>query len=211
LERSYADVAERASRAEHDLNYALNVQQTLRQQAGPTTDKPQSIDISDDEFLTNPGKSVSKALNAYREMDKAEREQRDRMAYVDRARSLYETGRTTAKDKLGKLLNGIENDVAQYVQQGVINGSIDPEAATDPDLWAITAIAHRYKTLKERDFGRYFSDHATPMSPVHQETPSVGAPQKVGPVMTQDEQNMARFMNVTPEQWAAAKLKEGVK
>lgn len=211
LERSNAELAERAARAEHEANYTRNLVDTFRQGAMEQKETaPQVPDITDDEFLQNPGKAIDKKISALFEREKAEREREKQVAYVERAKNLFETGSKTAADKLGKLMSGIEPEVKQYVQQGIISGSIDPEAAQNPDLWAATAITLRY-IKGERSLDKYFGETRVGMAPTYTETPTAGSPPQVTVALTDAEKATARYFGVTDEQYLAAKKKGEVK
>lgn len=201
---------ERAARAEHEALYTRNLIEQLNQgKREPAPTVPAEPPVTDDEFLTNPAKATAKIVAFYQEREKAEREQEKRSQYVERARELFETGRKTVVTPTNKLVHGIEDAIAAEIQNGIINGVIDPTAATDPDLWNVTALAYRYKALGERNFDKYLGSTTQGMAAGHQETPTPGAPPKAAPVLTSEERAGARFFGVTDEQWTATKKAEG--
>lgn len=212
LKRTNAELADKAARAEHEATYTRNLIETLRtdrpQRAEPKHEVPQ---ISDDEFLTNPAGATVKVIDAYFQRERAERERRDLEAKVERAKSLFETGKRSAFEKGGKLFQGIENEVAQEIQRGMISGAIQPEAATDPTLWEVTAMAIRYANRKERSFDKYFADHRTPMSPGHQETPTPSGPPKAEMTLSPEQEELISRTGITREQFLQnwAKVKAG--
>jgi hypothetical protein len=209
LKRANAELAEKASRAEHEATYTRTLIDTLRPGVQQQQEPPAIPDITDDEFLSNPGKAIDRKISSLFEREKAERDREKREAYVERAKSLFETGSKTAAEKLGKLMSGIEPEVKQYVQQGIISGTIDPEAAMNPELWASTALVLRY-VKGERSFDKYLGEPRQGMSPTYTETPTAGTPPQAGPVLSEDDKRMARIFKVTDEAWAATKAKMGM-
>lgn len=208
LRRQNDEIADRAARAEHEASYTRNLIETFRQgQARPTEQVPDVPQITDDEFLTNPAKATTRLIEAQFARERADRDKRDREQYVERAKSLYESGKKSAFEKGGKLYSGIEREVADEIQRGVISGAIQPDSVTDPNLWAVTAMAIRYTTRGERSFDKYFSDKPTPMAPAHQETPTPSGPPQVKTTLTETELAWASYLGGDAEKWAAAKAK----
>ncbi len=208
FETQLSQTRERAARAEHELLMTRELMERTNQgQARPEAPPAEDIpEITDEEFLANPGKAFTKALRSMRDVSKAEREQAERKQYVERAKELFETGRKTAIPAAGKLTQGIEDVVAQEIQTGIINGVIDPTAATDPDLWAVTALAYRYKALGERNFDKYLGSVAPQgMSPAYTERPTPGPPPKAGPTLTPEEEELISRGNITREAYLASK------
>jgi hypothetical protein len=205
LKRTNAELAEKAARAEHEATYTRTLIDTFRQGEQQRQEQPAAIpEPTDDEFLQNPGKVTARLVKSFFEQEKAEREKEKQVVYVERAKSLFETGSKMAAEKLGKLLSGIEPEVRDYVQKGIISGAIDPEAATNPELWASTALVLRY-VKGERNLDRYFGESRTGMSPAHTETPTAGTPPQASPTLTEDEKRLAKVFKVSDEQWAATK------
>ena len=209
IKRLNAELADRAARAEHEASYTRNLVETFRQtQVKPAEPVPDIPQVTDDEFLTNPAKATSKVIEGYFARDRAERDKREREQYVERAKSMFETGKRQAADKVGKLLSGVENDVAQQIQQGIIAGTISPDAATDPDLWAATAMVYRYKIKGERNFDKYFNATHTPMAPTHQETPTAASPPKAEMTLSAEQEEIISRAGITREQFLQAWAKE---
>jgi len=209
LKRTNAELAEKATRAQYEAEYTRNLIDTFRQGGKQQQETPAIPEITDDEFLQNPGRTIDKKITALWDRERAEREKEKQAAYVERAKNLFETGAKTAQDKLGKLLSGIDGDVREQIKQGIISGAIDPEAATDTDLWTVAALAYRYKVKGERNFDKYFGETRTGMSPSYTETPTAGMPPKDVPVMSEEDKAGARFFGQTDEQWLAAKATRG--
>jgi hypothetical protein len=209
LKRMNSELAEKAARAEHEATYTRTLIDTFSRGAQPQQEQvPDSlkIDIPRDEYLT--GEHLIKALTALDEKNKAEREKEHQMAYVERAKNLFETGSKTAAEKLGRLMQGIEPEVKQYVQQGIISGAVDPEAAQNPELWASTAMVLRYMK-GERNFDKYFSESKQGMAPGYSETPTAGAPPKDVPAMSDEDKAGAKFFGVSDDAWMKAKVGGG--
>ena len=210
LKRTNAELAEKATRAQYEAEYTRNLMDTFRQGGKQQQEQAPVIpEITDDEFLQNPGKTIDKKITALWDRERAEREKEKQAAYVESARNKFETGGKTAMEKLSKLTYGIENEVKQQIRDGIIGGAIDPDAALDPDLWAVTALAYRYKVKGERNFDKYLGETRTGMSPSHTETPTAGQPPQDVVALTDNERAMARFMNVTDEQWLKSKQAGG--
>lgn len=199
---------ERAARAEHEAQYTRNLIEQFGKGKTAQEPVPAVPDVSDDEFLTNPAKATTKIIQAFREQDRQERERKEREQYVERAKSQFETGRKQATTQLGKLAQGIENEIASEIQQGIISGAIHPDAATDPDLWAVTALAYRYKVRGERNFDRYFSSGHTAMAPVHQETPTASTPPRAEMTLSPEQEELISRAGITREQFIEAMKKE---
>jgi hypothetical protein len=209
LKRMNSELAEKAARAEHEATYTRTLIDTFSRGAQPQQEQvPEQPDITDDEFLQNPGKATAKLVSSLFEREKAEREKEKQMAYVERAKNLFEAGSKTAAEKLGRLMQGIEPEVKQYVQQGIISGAVDPEAAQNPELWASTAMVLRYMK-GERNFDKYFSESKQGMAPGYSETPTAGAPPKDVPAMSDEDKAGAKFFGVSDDAWMKAKVGGG--
>lgn len=206
MRRQTQQALEKAARAEHEASYMRTLIEQQNRETKPTAEAvPEVPPVSDDEFLTNPAKATAKIVSYFREQDKKEQEKKAREQYVERAKSLYETGRKQATTQLGKLLGGIENEVSLAVQQGVISGAITPEQAQDPDVWSMTAIAYRFKERGERNFDKYFSTAPTPPPPSYTEVPSPGAPPRDVVMLSEEERLTARQWGISDEQYLAQK------
>lgn len=207
LKRINAELSEKATRAAYEAEYTRNLVDTFSKGVPKQQEPVPAIpEITDDEFLQNPGRALDKKIAAYFERDKAEREREKREAYVERAKNLFETGSKTAGEKLGKLLTGIDHEVKQYVQQGIVSGSINPEAATNPELWASTALMLRYMK-GERDFNKYFSEPRQGMAPSYTETPTAGQPPKAEVVLSPEQEELISRGNITREQFMEARAR----
>lgn len=213
LKRLNAELADKAARAEHEATYTRNLIENLRtdRPQRETEQKPAPIDISDDEYLTAPGKAMSRGFMALEERLMGALQRRELEAKVERAKSLFETGKRSTLEKGNKLFQGIENEVAQEIQRGIISGAIQPEAATDPTLWEVTAMAIRYANRKERSFDKYFAEHKTPMSPGHQETPTPSGPPKAEMTLSPEQEELISRTGITREQFLQnwAKVRAG--
>jgi hypothetical protein len=195
---------ERTARAEHEANYTRNLIEQFGKGRPAAETTPQVPEFSDDEWLVNPGKAAQKLVAVIREQDRAEREKEKREQYVERAKSLFEEGKKTAASQGGKVIRGIEDDIANEIQRGVISGAINPESAKDQNLWEMTGMAIRY-ARGERNFDKYFGQERSPMSPVHTETPTAGGPPKDVVTLTDEERFTAKSWGITEEQMLAQK------
>lgn len=199
---------ERAARAEHEATYTRNlIEQFGRGRPAQEPTQPE-VEVTDDEFLTNPAKATAKIVGGLLQRERAEREIEKKQQYVERAKSLFETGRKTATTQLGKLAQGIESEISREIQQGIISGAIHPDAATDPDLWAVTALAYRYKVRGERNFDRYFGSTHSGMAPTHQEVPTASTPPRAGTNLSPEQEEIISRAGITREQFIESLKKE---
>lgn len=202
LRRTNVELAEKAQRAEYEATYTRNLVETFRPGATrPTEEPPQVAQVTDEEFLTNPAKATARMFESFMARERAERAQKEREQYVERAKSTFEQGRSTAMKQLDRLMKGIEGEVASAVQQGVISGAIKPEAAGDPEVWKATAMTYRMLNRNEYDFGKYFQNSHTPPAPVHSEIPSAASPPRAANQLTPEQEMLIASGTVTREQF----------
>ena len=201
LAQRAAQAEERAARAEHEANYTRNLVETFRQPATtPAQPASAQVDITDDEFLTNPAKATTKFIRSMFDQEKAERERERQVQYVDQARTKFESGAKLADEKLGRLMAGIGPDVKAQVREAIINRQLDPDAADDEGIWAITAMALRYQR-GERNFDKYFTDRPAPMTAPHTETPTATAPPKAEATIPPEVEALLQNSTITREQY----------
>lgn len=210
-ERLINDAAERAARAEHEAMLTRNLVEQFSRDRKPQETVPELPSVSDDEFLTNPGKATAKIIESYFERDKREREREKAEQYVNTARQAYEQGKQEAIKVNPNLYRGIESDLSREVfntvQASLRAGQpIDAGALRDPRYWEAAAVAMRI--MRGDDVSKYYAKSHSPMAPVHQETPGPSGVPQVGVTLTPEEEALIARANITREQYLAAKEKE---
>jgi hypothetical protein len=213
-ERLINDTAERAARAEHEAMLTRNIVEQFSRDRKPQETVPDVPLVSDDEFLTNPGKATAKIIEGYFERDRRERERERAEQYVSTARQAYEQGKTEAVKANPNLYRGIESDLSREVfntvQSSMRTGQpIDAGALRDPRYWEAAAVAMRI--MRGEDVSKYYSRSHTPMAPVHQDTPGPSVVPQVGATLSPEEEALIAKANITREQYLAAKETERAK
>lgn len=207
-DRLINDAAERAARAEHEAMLTRNIVEQFSRDRRPQEQVPETPVVSDDEFLTNPGKATAKIIESYFERDKRERERERAEQYVNTARQSYEQGKAEAMKSNPNLYRGIEADLSREVfntvQSSLRSGQpIDAGALRDPRYWEAAAVAMRI--MKGENVAKYYSTAHSPMAPVHQETPGPSSVPQVGATLSPEEEALIARANITREQYLAAK------
>lgn len=211
-ERLINESAERAARAEHEAMLTRNLVEQFSRDRRPQEPVPEQPLVSDDEFLTNPGKATAKIIESYFERDKREREREKAEQYVNTARQAYEQGKTEAVKGNPNLYRGIEADLSREVfntvQASLRSGQpIDAGALRDPRYWEAAAVAMRI--MRGEDVAKYYSKTHSPMAPVHQDTPGPSVvPQASITLSPEEEAVIAKSPGITREQYLAAKKTE---
>lgn len=209
-DRYVSEVNERAARAEHEALLTRNlVEQFARERGKPQeqTEQAPELQISDDDFLTKPGDTFRKGFQWMQAQFRAERERDKAEQYITQARTAFEEGKAAALKADPLLFKGIEQTVADnmfaMVKMSLDNKQpIDPTVLRDPKTWRGFAAAKRINDGE--DLAKYVVKSHTPMAPVHQETPTPGAPPQGRPPLTDEAKMGARFFEVSEDQWAAA-------
>lgn len=205
-QRLIDEALDRAARAEHDATLT----RTLMEQYGPKkAEEPDKPFFTNEEFLSDPGNALNKALKSIQDGVRSEFERREKIERTERAKESFLEGRELATKEFPDLMKGIESRVQQEVAKGLLEGIIDPDAARNPKVWAATAFSIRMSNESDpfvkNVFGGAKSPSIIPVRPAHTETPTAGAPPRVDVVLSEDDRATARSWGITDEQMLAEK------
>ena len=210
LEESQAriqELADRAARAEYEATYTRNLMeqfgQNRRQPEATATVQPE---VTDDEFLQNPAKATAKIVQHYFQMDKAERDRREKEQYIQAAKSNYESGRNTALKQNPRVFAGIEADVSKEVFTAFEKGMVNADALRDPGFWEASAAIIRF-ARGERNLEKYYHSQPTPVAPAHTEVPNASIPPKVEPTLSVEQEELIQRAGITREQFLQSMAK----
>lgn len=207
LEASQAriqELADRAARAEYEASYTRNLMDQFGQNRRQPEATPQTPEVTDDEFLQNPAKATAKIVQHYFQMDKAERDRREKEQYIQSAKANYESGRNLAMRQNPKVFSGIEADVSKEVFSAFEKGMVNADALRDPGFWEASAAIIRF-AKGERNLEKYYHSQPTPVAPAHTEVPNASIPPKAEVPWTQEDEAASKYFGLTKEAWIKAR------